>query len=458
VSFTAKIAPKNLETASTNGAIVIKVFDASGLPVPSAEVNVVNNDITPGINLNDSTDINGILNIVDAPPSIGGYQVTITKNGYSTERTYPVSSDNPNPTNPNITVIVQQISQVSFTIDKTSTINISTVNSICAATANFDFNIYGSKLIGLTPDKLKYNHSFSTNSLGKIVLSGLEWDIYNIIGEDSLYDIIGTNPLLSLGVYPNIDQDMQIITAPKNGKRLLMVVKDSITGLPVSGAVVTLTGPNDYSKSITTSEGFLNQTDWSLGEGQEDFEYGNMYLSSDGNIDINSSPGDLKLKKIFEDYTSNGNITSSTFDTGANSNFRQVVWNSASQPIQTGESSVRVQIATNNDNITWNFIGPDGTSSTYYTLSDQNISSTHNGHRYLRYRLYLSTLDTIFTPFVSDISFTYTSACVPPGQVSFSSLLSGTYQILVEKADYQNSSKSVLISNSWTKEEITISP
>lgn len=459
ISFTTKISPKNLETASVNGALIMRVFDASGLPVPGANINIINNSIIPNISLNDQTDVNGMLTIVDAPPSVDGYQIIVTKDGYSTDRTYPVGdSSNPNPTKPNVTVVVQQISQISFTIDRTSTINVSTVNNQCVATPNFNFSMSGNKLIGINPDTFKYSQSLTTNGLGKLNLSNIEWDTYNISGIDSTYDIIGTNPLLSLGINPNVSQNMEIITAPKNGKRLLVVIRDQSTGLPVTDVTVTLTGPNGYSKSYITNEGFLNQTDWSGGDGQISFVDPSMYFDSDGNIDNISDSGNLILNKIFGNYVSSGYLTSSTLDTGATSNFKQIIWGPGTEPIETGEASVRVQIATNNDESTWNFIGPDGTASTYYNSLNQNINATHNGDRYLRYRLYLSTLNQLFTPIISDISFTYTSSCIPPGQVSFSALTTGLYTIFLDKSGYQSISKEVNITNNWTKEELTISP
>jgi hypothetical protein len=316
----------------------------------------------------------------------------------------------------------------------------------------------GNKLIGINPDTFKYSQSLTTNGLGKLNLSNIEWDTYNISGIDSTYDIIGTNPLLSLGINPNISQNMEIITAPKNGRRLLVVIRDQSTGLPVTDVTVTLAGPSNYLKSYITNEGFLNQTDWSGGDGQISFVDPSMYFDSDSNIDNISDSGNLTLNKIFGNYVSEGYLTSSTLDTGATSNFKQIIWGPGTEPVETGEASVRVQIATNNDESTWNFIGPDGTASTYYNSLNQNINAIHNGDRYLRYRLYLSTLDQSFTPIISDISFTYTSSCIPPGQVSFSALATGLYTVSVDKSGYQSISKEVNITNNWTKEELTISP
>ncbi len=458
ISFTTKVGPKNLETASTNGALIVRVFNASGLPVAGADVNIINTSINPNINLNDVTDINGVLTIVDAPPSVDGYKIIVSKDGYSTEETYPIGeAENPNPIKPNVTVVVQQITQISFTIDELSTVNVSSINSQCVATPNFDFSISGNKLIGTSPDKFKYSKTKSTSGGGLLSISDLEWDTYMISGIDSVNDIIGTNPLLSLGVNPNVNQDLEIITAPKNGRRLLVVVRDQSTGLPITDATVTVTGPSSYSKVLVTNEGFITQTDWSEGGGQELFENPNMYLSISGGIDDDVA-GELRLSEVFGTYNTGGNITSSTFDIGAPSNFKQIIWNQITQPIETGGNSVRAQIATNNDNLTWNFVGPDGTNASYYTSVDQNINSSHNGDRYFRYRLYLSTEDTGFTPSVSDVTFTFSSACIPPGQVSFSNLSTGSYTIDVDKDSYQSTSRQVDISNNWTKEEITITP
>lgn len=458
ISFTTKIAPKNLETASTNGALVVRVFDASGLPVSGATVTITNTQVTPNVNLVDVTDISGLLTIVDAPPSIDGYKIVVTKDGYSTDQTFPKGAgENPNPTKPDVTVVIQQISQISFTIDKVSTISVATLNSQCVATPNFSFSTSGEKTIGTNPIVFKYAKTNTTSSGGLLTLSDVEWDTYTLSGVDSTHDIVGTNPLLSLGVNPGIQQDLQIITAPKNGRRLVVVVRDQSTGLPITEAEVTLTGPSNYSKMLVTSEGFMTQTDWAGGDGQQNFIESSKYASSTSGIDTGQE-GSISLVKILNDYVDSGNLTSSTFDIGSVGNFKQILWSPINQPVQVGSNGVRLQIATNNDNTTWNFIGPDGTSSTYYTISDQNIHSSHNGDRYLRYKVYVSTANTTYTPTVSDVFFTFTSSCIPPGQVSFSSLSPGDYTLLVEKEGYQNISKQVTVSGSWAKEEVSISP
>ena len=154
-------------------------------------------------------------------------------------------------------------------------------------------------------------------------------------------------------------------------------------------------------------------------------------------------------------------MESSTIDTGSASNFHNLLWTPTDQPIPTGVDSARFQLATNEEitaTTTWDWKGPDGTSSTYYTASDQTINSIHNGDRYVRYKAFLSTEVSTSTPNISDVSFTYTSDCTPPGQVIFSGLSSGDYDISISKTGYTTEVDIVNISSDWISKNIEISP
>jgi hypothetical protein len=252
-----------------------------------------------------------------------------------------------------------------------------------------------------------------------------------------------------------------IIAQTKQPKSLLVTVKDSSTGLPITGATVRLYQAVDYSETKTTDRGYKNQTDWSEGAGQALFTDTKMFFFSDGNIDIASPQGELKLLVSSSTYPSSGYIESSTIDTGSPSNFYKIILSPNDQPVATGSTSVRVQIATNtelNASTTWNYIGPDGTNSSFYTVNNNTISSVHNGGRYIRYKLILSTEDNTVTPSVSDISITFTSDCTPPGQVIFNNLSSGCYSLEVSKTGYSTYNSNVNISPDWQEETVTLSP
>lgn len=458
VIFTTRVAPKNLETASTNGALFVKVFDANGNPVPDASVHIVNSTNNPPITIDDVTNANGMLQVVDAPPGVTAYDITVTKTGYSSDKTYAPTVGNPHPVKPLATVALQQVTQISFTIDRTSTFNVSSVTQTCSPVGNIDFNIKGAKLLGTLPDVLKYDQDKFTNGSGLLSISGLEWDVYTLTLEDTAYDIIGWNPISPVSLLPNSTQDIQLVVAAKNPRTLVMTVLDGATNLPLSGVDVTISKSGFTSVTNSTGQGFINQTDWSGGSGQATSTNLTQYLSSDGNIVNNSPAGELTLSQVFGEYVPSGVLTSSAFNIGSPSNFQKIGWNPTSQPPQSGNPSVRFQIATNNDGGTWNFSGPDGTSGTYYTVGDQNIHSSNNSKQFIRYKLFLDSSSTTTTPNISDVSFTFTSLCTPPGQVMFDGLPSGTYNVHLEKAGYVDQDISVSVNSAWQSQDVIMLP
>lgn len=457
LKISTRVAPKNLEMASTNGALFLRVFDANGIPIQGVNIHIENNMVAPSLVIDDETNNSGLLQLVDVPPGAEAYEITVSKPGYSTEKTYPTGAlGNPNPTRPHSTVVLQQVTQTSFSIDKISAVNISTMTENCSPVGNIDFSIQGSKLIGTNPDVYKYDKSTTTGSGGTKTISGLEWDTYGLSLTDEFYYLAGANPLLPLNLPPNANQNLQLIVAPKEPNALLATVRDAGTSLPLSGASTTLQKVG-YEKTLITGRGFFNQTDWSGGDGQADFIDKTGYFSG-SDIDTASPVGEARLRNVFGEYMPSGELVSSTFDTGSASNFYQINWQPQDQPPQTGADSVRFQIAANNDKAIWNFFGPDGTVSTFYTLSNTNINSVHNGQRYLRYKLYLQTASTTFTPNISDVSFAFTSACVPSGQVLFSGLAADTYTLTVSRDGYQTYIGDVNISSGWQEQQVLLSP
>jgi prepilin-type N-terminal cleavage/methylation domain-containing protein len=450
LTLTTTVAPKNLETASTNGAILIKVFDSNGVPVSDAAVHIVNSKVTPNIIIDDVTDIDGLLQIVDAPPGTNAYKISVTKVGYSTDRTYtPGQSGNTNPTKPDVTVIVRQLTQISFSIDRLSTITASSVAQDCTVVPNFDFNLKGAKTIGA--GVLKFNSNLVTGGNGTYSTTTMEWDNYTLTGVDSSYDLIGLNPLNPISVGASSTQGIQMVVADKDPRSLLITVKDNTTKLPVTDAIVKLT-KLPYSVTKFTGRGSLNQTDWSIG---------GSYTADDGHVDVTGVPGEVKLLKVFGSYVGSGWLESSTIDTGSLSNFYSLTWSPADQPVPTGTSSVKFRFATNattTATTTWDYRGPDGTDTSYYTVPYSVISPIHNGDRYARYRLYLSSQSTSTTPNISDVAFTVTTSCTPPGQVVFSGLSSGTYNISVNKSGYPTYETNVSVSSNWVEKEIILTP
>jgi hypothetical protein len=112
-------------------------------------------------------------------------------------------------------------------------------------------------------------------------------------------------------------------------------------------------------------------------------------------------------------YITSGTLDSQTFDTGAvaGANLNSLTWQS--QGTQPSGTTVQFQIAPSNSATgPWNFVGPDGTSGTYFSgsagspiplVSTTNGYGLFNGYRYFRYRVTLSTTNPFATPIVTQV-------------------------------------------------------
>jgi prepilin-type N-terminal cleavage/methylation domain-containing protein len=454
-TYTSIVAPKNLETENGNGALIIKAIDANGAPIAGADVHIVNSGLTPSVDITDVTDATGALTIVDAPPSTQQYAITVSKANYSTERTYLAGdAANPNPSKPHLTVAANTITQGTFAIDRTATYHARTQSMMCNAIGGISGTLTGAKLIGTSPDVIKNTYSFTTAGDGTFDIDDIEWDTYQLGISGTTYDIVGTNPILPLTVSPGTEQDLTITLAPNDPNRLVAAVMDS-AGLPLAGADVVIDGPSG-TFTDTTGVGSVSQTDWSGGGGQDTIGDWTMFLSSSS---INFSGGALRLSQSGT-YAASGLLTSSTIDLGDNATLQQLSWLPSSQPAGLGATPVRFQIASsavNDETAVWNYVGPDGTSGTYYTETPATIGSMHDSKRYIRYKVFFSTDDIAQSPSITDVAITYTAGCLPPGQVNFGNLSSGTYTVTVSKTGFQTTQESITISGD-TYDTITLLP
>ena len=450
LAITTTVSPKNLEFTTNNGALFINVFDASGIPVSKANVSVANSSVNPPININDITDINGRLQFVDIATSTLSYAVTVSKNGYSQDKTYPIGDiQNPNPLKPHATVAALQVTQVSFAVDKVSAFNFKTQDMFCRSVGDIDFKQTGAKLIGSSPDVLKYSVISVTDSQGDKSINNLEWDTYSFQNLDTAYEIGGMAPLAPIVVNPGGSYQLKWLMETKTPLSLLISVLDA-SGASINDASVSLS-KTGFNKTQISGTKVFTATDWS----------GASYDSQSGNVEDANPIGELKLKNQGGQYaTSTEWLVSSTVDFGATDTmFLNLDFNPLTQPPQTGPDSLKIQIATNNDNATWNFLGPDGTQGTYYTASAAPINSIHNNNRYLRYKVFLKTENENFTPALEDISFNFRSSCIISGQAFFSGLASGTYSLTIQKSGYQNfSDANVFVSDDWRELRVTLQP
>jgi|GEM_PF-699116 len=107
-----------------------------------------------------------------------------------------------------------------------------------------------------------------------------------------------------------------------------------------------------------------------------------------------------------EVYVPWGELISSSLDTGnpGGAGFNRISWNlEGALPPKT---TVRIQLAANNDNATWNWSGPNGPGTWYVTSAGENVwtglyaATAPAPARYLRYKIRLDTQDETASPVV----------------------------------------------------------
>lgn len=128
VILVTDIAPRGLETDIGGGNLFITVFNAVGIPIPQADIHVVNNAVNPSIDANFQTNNNGTVLIAGAPASNETYEIAVSKSGYSIDRTYGVNEVT-SPIKPHVSVIEGRLTQTSFSIDQTGIFSIDTLSS-----------------------------------------------------------------------------------------------------------------------------------------------------------------------------------------------------------------------------------------------------------------------------------------------------------------------------------------
>lgn len=471
LAITTTVAPKSLESASNDGSLFINVFDAGGIGVSGAAVQIINNSTTPTINLADTANASGILQLVGVPTSTQNYRIIVNKLNYSSDQTYkPGEPANPNPINSDATVAAQTLTQISLQIDKISTINIKTDNKFCQSIGNQSFSLASNKLIGTGPDILKFSTSSITDNQGLKIFSDIEWGTYSFTYND-IHDLLGALPLSPFQVIPNSTLDFRFILTSSTPNSVLITARNAINNSGIASSTITL-AKTGFNQTKMTGRNFVNQTDWSLGQYATLFEIdaasvpGSLILASStsegggGNVSFFINKAFAQVQQVGGGYvTSTGWLISQTFDLGSStSKLFTLNWLPASQPPETGVDSVKFQIASNNDQATWNFLGPDGTVNTFYNINGQAINNIHTGNRYFRYKVFLKTDDSLFTPQINDVDIEFTGICVPPAQALFNGLGVGTYDIQAAAIGYQMATGTVNIANPWQQIDILLSP
>ncbi|MDB5183013.1 MAG: hypothetical protein JWO47_797 [Candidatus Saccharibacteria bacterium] len=178
----SQISARVAETASTTGAMFVKVLDQNGNPLSGATVRVQNSTTTPVTDVSDSTDTSGNAIFYDLTPDTTGYDYTITASlgNYSSLTTIPPTGSL-TPTYPSQQVITQLSSFVTLTLKQQGDYNLLAEVVDTSNNPIGGMKLYvkgGYKKYTATTDKTYYFDNLATNTMPVTDGSGLA-PIYN---------------------------------------------------------------------------------------------------------------------------------------------------------------------------------------------------------------------------------------------------------------------------------------
>ena len=255
VDFYTDIAAKNGEEIIGGGTLAIVVFDAGGLPVDLAEVHIYNNQVSPAVDMHTFTNAQGQLVLPGTKAAEDSYQITVTKAGYSTDKTYDANETLPSPSKPHLTIWEGRSTTDSYLIDKLSTLSVHVQDINGVSLGDLTIHVRGDKKIGTDGEGnfiYKFDQDKTTNIDGNIVLFNIEWGTYTItIAETSGYNISETNPAQPIFLGPNITEMITVILEPLAEHSLLTMVKTAEAS-PIAGATAHVTNTVGYDATLIT--------------------------------------------------------------------------------------------------------------------------------------------------------------------------------------------------------------
>lgn len=245
ITLLTNVVPNGIESVVGGGTLFVSVINSLGEPVNDAQVRIVNTQVNPQIDLSINSNSSGTVLLPGAPVCNDCYQITVSKSGYTTERTYSVA-EVANPLKPHGTVIEAQLTSLTFSLDQAAVLQIHTTGSRQSnypSLAGVQFHLKGTKIIGYNASDqpvFKYDRAFSSGPGGRLTISDADPDTYEVtIPNPSSVDLAGTNPISPFPLTPGSTTSLRIVTTAATAHNLLVTIQNT-ADTPVATASATL--------------------------------------------------------------------------------------------------------------------------------------------------------------------------------------------------------------------------
>ncbi len=271
VTFFSTFAPPGVEQSVGGGVLSINILNAQGTGVSGADVTIVNNTVTPNINVTTQTDSTGNLFLIGYPASTQKYQITFSNTGYFGSHTYaPYPTTSFVPTDIHASVVNNTVNQASFIMDLASTLNLKTVDPFDQPVANIAYSLAGGRRIGTVagsnPPQPVYdfsdttsttdgngNKTYADRSYGPYI-----WTATSLAGAGRTFVRLSpesTTSANNIDVVAGTTPTIKMILADNAIASVLVTVLQSSTGAPLAGASVHLSNSSlGYDATVTSSQ------------------------------------------------------------------------------------------------------------------------------------------------------------------------------------------------------------
>lgn len=247
ITLNTLVSPPRIESNLGTGVLIINTVDSEGNPVGDCNVKIVNNDVSPTINLNTETDSSGSLTLPGVPSSSDAYEIEISKTGYETVNTYPpYPTSSYNPIDLHLSIAEGEITSKTFVIDKTSELSINFLDTENLSLPNVDFSLRGGRVIGTTveaaPEEVYFYDQSNLNSgeTGNWQQSGLGKGPYYFAVSSETHELITTSLPLPWPLSPDSSESVQVILGDKLKNILVIEVSEEGGETPIVEALVTI--------------------------------------------------------------------------------------------------------------------------------------------------------------------------------------------------------------------------
>lgn len=246
VVFITQVVPQGVEGGELGGTLDFQALNAQGMGIEGATVHIVNDTISPSIDLTTGTNEEGRLVLPGLLESADSYELTVSFPGYTSEQTYDATASFYSDTDhSHLSMIARELTGKTFLIDQVASLSITTQDEAEAA-LSVAYNFQGAKTIGVDENGdsvYVIDDAGQTDGAGQANYEDLVWDMYDftIDGVATGYDIKETSLLLPLTINPGDVLDMVVTLVPYTPFSLHVTVI-SPEGLPIDNATVRLVG------------------------------------------------------------------------------------------------------------------------------------------------------------------------------------------------------------------------